>query len=192
MNRNRDRSIADVLVVNSRVMPPASADTILERARAALRHAAALGVTTLQDMTASALECDAYQTLCESGELTARISSMQNYDGPRAVIRGESARQRNWLTHGGRKFFADGSMGATTAFFEPYADDPGTSGLLIHEPDRLDSPIFETDADGVQPVVHAIGDRANTLVLDIFASARGARHQPRVAAAHRTRAGRQD
>ena len=160
----------------SRVMPPASLDTILERARAALRHAAALGVTTLQDMTASALECDAYQTLCESGELTARISSMQNYDGPRAVIRGESARQRNWLTHGGRKFFADGSMGASTAaFFEPYADDPGTSGLLIHEPDRLEQLIFETDADGVQPVVHAIGDRANTLVLDIFARLRAAR-----------------
>ena len=162
--------------VVSRVMPPASLDTILERARAALQHAAALGVTTLQDMTASPLEFAAYRTLCEAGELTARISCIQNYDGPRPVMRGESDRQRNWLTHGGRKFFADGSMGASTAaFFEPYTDDPRTSGLLIHEPDRLEQLIFETDAHGLQPVVHAIGDRANTLVLDIFARLRAAR-----------------
>ena len=64
----------------TRAMPPATLDTILARARAALQHAAALGVTTVQDMTASAAECDAYQTLREAGELTARISSIQNYD----------------------------------------------------------------------------------------------------------------
>ena len=67
-------------------------------------------------------------------------------------------------------------MGASTAaFFEPYADDPATSGLLIHDPDRLEQLIVDADADGFQPVVHAIGDRANTLVLDIFERLRAAR-----------------
>ena len=50
------------------------------RTRAALKHAAALGVTTIQDMTASAAELDAYQDAARAGELTARISSIQNYD----------------------------------------------------------------------------------------------------------------
>ena len=84
-------------------------------------------------------------------------------------------------------------MGASTAaFFEPYADDPGTSGLLIHDPDRLEQLICRADADGFQPVVHAIGDRANALVLDIFARLHALRSDAAaVAAADRARAGRQ-
>ena len=84
-------------------------------------------------------------------------------------------------------------MGASTAaFFEPYADDPATSGLLIHDPDRLEQLIAGADAEGFQPVVHAIGDRANTLVLDIFERLRASRGaSAAVAAADRARAGRQ-
>jgi predicted amidohydrolase YtcJ len=162
----------------TRAMPPATAETILSRARAALKHAAALGVTTIQDMTASAAELEAYEILRAAGELTARISSIQNYDASRVDAASLSAslgtslstgHGDDWLRIGGRKFFSDGSMGASTAaFFAPYTDDPGTSGLLIHDPDRLEHLIVEADASGFQPVVHAIGDRANTLVLDIF------------------------
>ncbi len=154
----------------TRAMPSPTVDTILARARAALKHAAALGVTTIQDMTASAAELEAYETLRAAGELTARISSIQNYDadGLAAASRA-TGHGDDWLRIGGRKFFSDGSMGASTAaFFEPYADDPATSGLLIHDPDRLEQLIAGAHADGFQPVVHAIGDRANTLVLDIF------------------------
>jgi predicted amidohydrolase YtcJ len=57
---------------------------------------------------------------------------------------------------------------ATAAFFEPYTDDPQTSGLLIYDPNRLEQLILETAASGQQPVVHAIGDRANAIVLDLF------------------------
>ena len=171
----------------TRAIPPAMLDTILPRARAALKHAAALGVTTVQDMTASAVEFAAYETLLAAGQLTARISSIQNYDGIHLMAGGRDARwYGDWLGFGGRKFFADGSMGAgTAAFFEPYTDDPGTSGLLMHDPDRLEQLIVEADASGLQPVVHAIGDRANTIVLDIFERLRasrgtGRRWRPRI------------
>ena len=67
------------------------------------------------------------------------------------------------------KLFADGSMGSgTAAFFEPYTDDPSTSGLLLQPPEVLQKQIFDADAAGYQLVVHAIGDRANAIVLDIF------------------------
>jgi predicted amidohydrolase YtcJ len=165
----------------TRAMPPATLDTILARARAALKHAAALGVTTIQDMTASAAELEAYETLRAAGELTARISSIQNYDvsglGATPLFTGHGD---DWLRIGGRKFFTDGSMGASTAaFFEPYSDDPGTRGLLMHDPDRLEQLIVDADADGFQPVVHAIGDRANALVLDIFERLRHSRSDQR-------------
>jgi predicted amidohydrolase YtcJ len=164
----------------TRAIPAATRDSILFRMRAALKHAAALGVTTMQDMTASAAELEAYRALRANGELTARISSIQNYDATGLGFAATSTGQGDdWLRIGGRKFFSDGSMGASTAaFFEPYADDPGTRGLLIHDPARLEQLICGADADGFQPVVHAIGDRANTLVLDIFArlhASRGAR-----------------
>ena len=51
----------------------------MDKARAALRHAASVGVTTMQDMTASATELRAYQALRARGELTARIYSIQNH-----------------------------------------------------------------------------------------------------------------
>ena len=153
----------------SRVMPPATRPTIVARARAALEHAASLGVTSIQDMTASRGEFEAYQALRDAGELTARISSIQNYDASELPSTGATGDGDDWLRIGGRKFFSDGSMGASTAaFFGPYTDDPGNSGLLIHDPAKLEALVFAADAEGFQPVVHAIGDRANTLVLDIF------------------------
>ena len=173
----------------TRAMPLPTLDAVLRRARAALAHAASLGVTTLQDITASALEFEAYRTLSEAGELTARISSIANYEGdghPGGEVTGERAAPSLWLRKGGRKFFADGSMGSSTAaFFEPYTDDPGSRGLLIYDPDQLEQLVGDVLASGQQPVVHAIGDRANALVLDILERvharvAAGRRWRPRI------------
>ena len=173
----------------TRAMPPPTLDAVLRRARAALAHAASLGVTTLQDITASALEFEAYRKLDEAGELTARISSIANYeadDDPGGKVTGERATPSLWLRSGGRKFFADGSMGSSTAaFFEPYTDDPRSRGLLIHDPHQLEQLVGDVLASGQQPVVHAIGDRANALVLDILerlhaGAAAGRRLRPRI------------
>ena len=154
----------------SRAIPPDTPEQTLEKARAALQLAASLGVTTIQDMTASATELRAYQTLHSRGELTARIYSIQNHgiDGLKdaGIATGFGD---DWLRIGGIKLFADGSMGAgTAAFFEPYADDPSTSGLLLQPPERLQQIAFDADAAGFQLIIHAIGDRANTIVLDIL------------------------
>jgi len=170
----------------SRAIPPDTIEVIIGKARAALKHAASLGVTTIQDMTASGTQLRAYQTLRASGELTARIYSIQNHDPSGLKNAGiGTGFGDEWLRIGGIKLFADGSMGAgTAAFFEPYADDPRTSGLLLHDPDRLEQAVFEADSAGFQAVVHAIGDRANAIVLDIFErllATRGARdRRPRI------------
>ncbi|HSC27621.1 MAG TPA: amidohydrolase [Vicinamibacterales bacterium] len=154
----------------SRAIPPDTVEQTLEKARAALELAATLGVTTIQDMTADAREMRAYQTLRKAGELTARIYAIQNHGIAGLREAGiETGFGDDWLRVGGIKLFADGSMGAgTAAFFEPYADDAGTSGLLLQPPEELERMVFEADEAGFQPVVHAIGDRANAIVLDIF------------------------
>jgi predicted amidohydrolase YtcJ len=66
----------------SRVIPPDSADDLKRKARAALRLAASLGVTTIQDMTNSPRELQTYRELRDAGELSARIYSIQNYSAP--------------------------------------------------------------------------------------------------------------
>jgi predicted amidohydrolase YtcJ len=73
----------------------------------------------------------------------------------------------DWLRIGAVKLFADGSLGSgTAALFAPYADDPSTSGLLVSGDGTLRERIRQVDAAGFQVAVHAIGDRANALVLD--------------------------
>jgi hypothetical protein len=72
----------------------------------------------------------------------------------------------------GAKGFADGSLGSTTAlFFEPYTDDPASRGLLADEMQPLDgmrARLVAIDKAGEQLCIHAIGDRAISMVLDLF------------------------
>jgi predicted amidohydrolase YtcJ len=152
------------------VVPPPKIEETIEKARAALRHAASVGVTTIQDMTASAAELRAYQALRAEGQLPVRITSHQNHGIEGLVAAGiATGFGDDWLRIGGVKLFADGAMGSgTAAFFEPYADDPSTSGLLIQSEQALEDRMRQADAAGFQLVVHAIGDRANATVLDII------------------------
>jgi predicted amidohydrolase YtcJ len=170
----------------SRVVPAPSVEEVTLKARAALKHAASLGVTTIQDLTASATELRVYQALREAGELTARIYSTQAHGIEGLTAAGvKTGFGDAWIRIGGIKMFADGSMGSgTAAFFEPYADDPSTTGLLIQSPEALERAIFDADAAGFQLVIHAIGDRANAIVIDAvekLAAARGPRdRRPRI------------
>jgi predicted amidohydrolase YtcJ len=70
------------------------------------------------------------------------------------------------------KGFADGSLGSTTAyFFQPYTDDPKTRGLLTDEMQPLSkmrARLTGADRAGLQLCVHAIGDEAISLVLDLY------------------------
>lgn len=68
--------------------------------------------------------------------------------------------QGEMLRLNGVKLFADGSLGARTAALkEPYADDPGNSGMLRRSPGELSELAERADSKEYQVVVHAIGDR---------------------------------
>lgn len=155
-----------------RVIPAPSYEETMAGAKAALAHAASLGVTTIQDLTASAEQLRVYQALKASGELPVRLYATQSRPYGEFLKMGVATGfGDDWLRIGGVKLFADGSMGSgTAAFFEPYSDDPSTSGLLLQSPAVLKQLVFDADAAGFQLVVHAIGDRANAVVLDIFES----------------------
>ena len=70
------------------------------------------------------------------------------------------------------KLYADGALGSRgAALLEPYADDPGNSGLLVTPPEGILEAARFALAHGFQVGTHAIGDRANRIVLDAYETA---------------------
>lgn len=156
-----------------KVIPEASFDEKLAAARAASNYAAKLGVTSIQDVSAGT-DVGIYQSLLDRGELKTRIYAVAPLPqwerlartGVRAHFGSEMLRV------GGLKGFSDGSLGSTTAlFYEPYRDDPSTSGIgsdeMYPEGEMLKR-VTEADRAGLQVMIHAIGDRANDLILGIY------------------------
>jgi hypothetical protein len=158
-----------------KVIPKPSEEVMAEAIRAAMRYAAENGVTSVQDMSASPDVFAVYQKLLANGELNVRIYGLQPLsEWERLARTGVRAGFGNdKLKIGGLKGFADGSLGSTTAlFFEPYLDDPKTSGLPSDEmfpESKMLNNILGADRAGLQIAVHAIGDKANKTILDMFA-----------------------
>ena len=81
----------------------------------------------------------------------------------------DRGRGNDWLRIGGLKGFVDGSLGShTAAFLEPFSDAPGGRGLLVNTAEDLERWTTAADREGLQVVVHAIGDRAIRLQLDVY------------------------
>ena len=158
-----------------KVIPSPSEEVMAEAIRAALGYAAENGVTSVQDMSASPDVFAVYQKLLANNELTVRVYGLQPLSewGRLARVGIRSWFGNDKLKVGGLKGFADGSLGSTTAlFFEPYLDAPKTSGLPSDEmfPEgKMLNNILGADRAGLQIAVHAIGDKANKTILDIFA-----------------------
>jgi predicted amidohydrolase YtcJ len=161
----------------TRHIPNPSLKANLEAAETALRHARELGVTSLNDMadgSSFAASLEVYQELLKEDKLTARIYLYIPIDQMDIVERLglKTPFGNDWLAIGGLKGFADGGLGASTAyFFEPYTDNPGNFGLLAPQmfPEGImEKRVLEADRAGLQVAIHAIGDKANFIMLGIF------------------------
>lgn len=166
-----------------RVIPARSWDENHAAALAATEHAARVGVTSVQDMSAGD-DVGLYQYMLEHGELKTRIYAMRSILSWEVLgktgVRG--AFGSDWLRIGGLKGFADGSLGSTTArFFEPFSDAPNTRGLFVDQmlPEGIMFKRVEAaDERGLHVMIHAIGDEANYAILEIFRQV-AEKHGPR-------------
>ncbi|HEX8882780.1 MAG TPA: amidohydrolase [Candidatus Acidoferrum sp.] len=157
-----------------RVVPPPSEEQLLRMIHAAMDEARRVGVTGIHDIS-STEDVRAYQTLGARGELTLRIYSitpLPQWQAP-ATAGIRAGFGNDWIHLGALKGFADGSLGSTTALFEkPYDDAPETSGLpneMMLPQGNMLKMALGADKAGLQLAVHAIGDKANRIMLDIYA-----------------------
>lgn len=144
-----------------------------EAVKAALKEAAVNGVTSIHDMS-DASSFEVFQELLRSGELTSRLYVYIQIPEIDVFLRLKikSGFGHPFLRLAGLKGFVDGSLGSETAlFFEPYSDNPKAYGLLASHmfPEGImEKRLSQADQAGLQVAVHAIGDRANAMVLDIM------------------------
>lgn len=175
IERTPDGSLTGVfkdnaMVLIERVIPKATPDQAERALITAMNHVAENGVGSVHHM-GSWDHLAVYRRAHEAGKLITRIYSavpLSTWERLRDEVR-EKGRGDGWLRIGGLKAFLDGSLGSkTAAFFDEYNDDPGNDGLFVEEIGDLERMIAAADAEGLHALVHAIGDRANHEMLNLF------------------------
>lgn len=160
-----------------RLIPEPGDEEILEAVLAAQKALAESGITSVQDLDGSGTETRrkllrVYQKLAREGKLTCRIDLRWPIAAYKDLASaGLTADFGNdFVRVGGVKGFMDGSLGSSTAkMFGAYETDAKNTGVYVTEPDTMRSYIRSADAAGLSVCVHAIGDQANAVLLDLFA-----------------------
>ena len=158
----------------TKAMPPMTVARRMRAIHQAMDHAASLGVTSVQDMNPPFDDVKAYSELQEKGSLVIRIyaAPMETEWKDQARIGIRHGFGTSLLRLGAVKGYADGSLGSGTAyFFDAYTDAPKSHGLLsdeMHPVSAMQQRLRGADAAGLQLCVHAIGDRAISMTLDMF------------------------
>ncbi len=154
--------------------PAPSREERTEALKAAGEHLLSLGVTYVHTMCSSWDDLVFLHQAAQAGQLPVRVRAYAPFlEWER--FQAEDAREWKvppWFTVGGLKGFSDGSLGSGTAWMlEPYADEPHNAGLV--HPDFQDTRMVKkilkaADEHRIQVVIHAIGDRANRELLQLF------------------------
>jgi hypothetical protein len=150
---------------------PAPDEATMRRALlAAQRNCLAAGLTSVSNAGTEMHEALLMKTMGEESALSIRVYVMlmptpENIEA--FACRGPSVSDK--LTIRSFKMFADGALGSRGArLLEPYADDPENLGLFTLDPAEMDRVCRVAKACGFQMNVHAIGDAAARLVLDVY------------------------
>jgi predicted amidohydrolase YtcJ len=159
-----------------RAAPPLTRAERKSALLAAVAEANRWGLTGIDDAGESRTTIELYEELAKAGRLTLRAYVMIADDsadiayyfklGPRSALYDGHLWVRTI------KLYADGALGSRgAALLDPYADDPGNTGLLVSPPEHLRAVAVEALKHGFQVATHAIGDRGNRVTLDAYESA---------------------
>jgi predicted amidohydrolase YtcJ len=161
---------AQTLVGARAVRKPIDPDqALIKGSEFALQH----GLCEVQVAGSSWGERERLRKLVASGKIKVRIYDDVYGPGPDAtrLIR-EGAVVGSRFTNRGIKVIFDGALGSRgAALLKPYSDSPETSGFFTAKPEMVAPMLEEALRAGIQVETHAIGDRANRMVLDLYEAA---------------------
>ena len=140
----------------------------------ALNYLASLGLTSVDDAGVDWTEYDSYITLSEQHKLPIRVNVMLASGSSvldKMIDNGPVHSKDDYLQVHAIKFMGDGALGSRgAAMLEPYSDRHDTSGKLVQSKDFLESLIYKYSDKGWQANIHAIGDRANRVAIEVLSN----------------------
>jgi predicted amidohydrolase YtcJ len=141
----------------------------------AINESARLGVTGIHNLTG---DFEIFQELLNNNELKVRVYACASITKDTKTLKTYKEWQKKFennnhmIKFGYLKVFIDGSLGSgTAAFFEPYTDDPTTTGLTTMSQVELNKLVTLIDKQGFQLGIHAIGSKGNNMVLNAYEEA---------------------
>ena len=180
---------AAMALVRARI-PELPADDLSAAIAAAVQECLSLGLTGVHEMGVDQRTIETYRSLIDANRFPFRVLGAINGAGRTWEAwreRGPERRYADRLSVSAIKLYADGALGSRgAAMLEPYADDPGNSGLELAPSADLERWTRDAVEHGFQVCIHAIGDRGNRTVLDVFervlagAADRATERRPRV------------
>ncbi|HKD41203.1 MAG TPA: amidohydrolase [Myxococcaceae bacterium] len=151
-------------------MPNPTDEQREKRLRAALEKCTSVGLTAVHDAGTDLPTLMLLHQWDSSGALPLRVYAMADGQGGASQVFSELGLiQGKRFTFRAVKFWLDGALGSRGAALQaPYSDEPTQRGLLLIESTELQKRARDLMQRGYQVAVHAIGDRANTLALDVL------------------------
>ncbi|MGB6986843.1 MAG: amidohydrolase, partial [Candidatus Aquilonibacter sp.] len=168
--------VDNAVALIARVIPPPTHEQLRRAALAAAAECHRWGVTGVGEAATSADDLAVFRELAGEGALDLR-NYTRLVDDPQLLAAAFAAGPLS-AEHDGRlwvrgvKLFADGALGSHgAALLAPYSNDPSNSGLMRTTQAHIADVSQQALQAGFQMSAHAIGDRANRVVLDAYQAA---------------------
>lgn len=140
----------------------------------ALKYLASLGITSVDDAGIDWLEFDIYKTLSSENKLPIRINAMLgSWSKVLDKMLAYGPYKDDFLQIHMIKYISDGALGSRgAAMLKPYDDRPEATGLFVQPKEFIQQSVFKNAETGWQAGIHAIGDKANRISIEIFSDPR--------------------
>ena len=168
--------IDEAMQLVGKILPPLTDEEAEEALKLAIQECLKYGITCVHDMGVDSRGLDLYKRMIDRGEFPFRVyaaieapGEFWNAELSRGPLIGYGGHK---LTVRAIKLYVDGALGSRgAALIEPYSDDPGNRGLTVTSEESLRKSVDEALAHGFQVCTHAIGDRGNNIVLNVYEAA---------------------
>ncbi len=151
------------------IIPKYSISQLKENIQSALIELVSYGITSVHDMDVNPELIDIYRTLDNEKKLPLRIYSFVSGQKDEWFKNNIKPESNNMFSVVGVKFYADGSLGSrSAAMLEDYSDAKGKKGIFLIDEIDLYRKTSKAILKNLDVAVHAIGDAANKMVLNVF------------------------